>query len=214
MGTECVAFPVSDDPDSVTTVRRANMGSGDTMPFRIIPDRIECPEKDFQSSTAKLWGVFEDGKPGPDLADDTDEFPPQAGSGSINASASTSDRDVLAGEASCEAIDGNAVSSQNIGSEISDIMIARNSRPVLLEGVSRRGFDFAECDRLEAAGAFEATAETAYAAEEIEDADHPSTSAERAARRFQKATASSGVLLHGCSVPHSRQKTVKATSSL
>jgi hypothetical protein len=73
-----------------------------------------------------------------------------------------SEREVLAGEAPADDINGNAICSEAIGSEVSDVVVDRDVRPMLGEDSSAIGVDLAERDCFEA-GALEAKTESADA---------------------------------------------------
>ena len=75
-----VALAVGNNPDAIPPVGCAKGGSGNTMPFRIIPDLKERPEYLIQSARAKGRDVFNECVFWLDLFDDPMELPPKAGS--------------------------------------------------------------------------------------------------------------------------------------
>jgi hypothetical protein len=70
---------VGHDPDAVPAVRSANGGSGNTVPFRVIPDLSERPEHAVQSARAKGRDVLGNDPPRPDFRDDPVHLEPEAG---------------------------------------------------------------------------------------------------------------------------------------
>jgi hypothetical protein len=72
---------------------------------------------------------------------------------------------VLTGEAPADDINGNSVSLQSIGGEGSNIVIARNIRPMLRQHAPAERVNLAERDGLESACAFKPKREAADAAE-------------------------------------------------
>lgn len=77
-------------------------------------------------------------------------------------------RDILAGEASADRIDANAVMGKSSCAERSDVSIDRDLWPVLREHASGEGFDFAERDSPEAARPFQSEGEPPDPAEQVE----------------------------------------------
>lgn len=77
---------------------------------------------------------------------------------------------VLAGEAAAN--DVNSSCGKSVGCERSDVIVNRDSRPMLRQHAPAEWINLAERDRLETASALEAKAEPANAAEEVEDAHH------------------------------------------
>lgn len=97
---------VGNDPDPVSLVRRTNGGRGDTMPFRIVPERHEVAEDNVQSLSAKARGVFDDDPRRRDFPDDAGVVFPESTSFSMNAlAARIRDGDVLTRETPHQYID-------------------------------------------------------------------------------------------------------------
>ena len=170
VGTECVGLKVSDDPDAVASVMCANVGSWYAVPLRIIPDRGQVSENSAHSSTKQRCDVLHDDEARSKLASKAHDFTPESRAFSSEPCSKSRKGQVLAGEASADDIDGNSVSSQNIGAEFSNVMVARHLRPVFRQHAAGKFFDLAKGDRLETASAFEAKRESANAAEEVENA--------------------------------------------
>nr|WP_052757334.1 hypothetical protein [Sphingobium chungbukense] len=165
---------ISRDPNSISDMGGAKVASLNAVPARIIPERGQVTENAGEplstGSRKEFWHVFHDRKCGSNFANKTGELAPKAGALAINSRSLSSFRQVLAGEASADDIDGNSVSGQSVGCEFSNVMIARHLRPVFRQHAAGKFFDLAKGDRLETASALKAKAETADAAEQVEDA--------------------------------------------
>jgi hypothetical protein len=162
------AFPVGDDPDSISLMWCANCGSGYTVPFRVIPERSKFPEHLFQSARSKGRAVFEDDPRGLDFGDDASAFAPQPRPGSFKpfAAALCGEADVLAWEAGAN----NVNWPDACPPKSSNVSVDRDSRPVLCEDGPAVGFDLTEGDGLHP-GSFKSEAESADAGKEVEDTE-------------------------------------------
>jgi hypothetical protein len=169
---------VGHDPRAVPLVRGANVGSWYAIPADIIPERGQVSEnsakpsaRPFRRATEQCCDVLHDDDARSNFANQTGDFGPEAGSRVIgNACLFSGNADVLAGKPSCDAVNGNSVCGEAQAGECSNVVILRNSGPVLRQNLARKRLDFTERDGLEAAGALKAKAETAYAGKQIEDA--------------------------------------------
>jgi hypothetical protein len=168
VGTECVARPVSNDPDAVTTVRRANVGRRDTMPFRIEPERMEISKDGVQSASAKLGAVFDDNDPRCDLVDKPCELAPKSAARIFESSTLAGDADTLAGKAPADCVNGNSIGSKSLCGKLSNVMVTGHLGPVFREDAAGKLFDLAERDGLEPARPLQAEREPAYTAEQVE----------------------------------------------
>ena len=97
---------------------------------------------------------------------------PEAASFSIKASAFSGEADILAGESAAERVDGNSIGSKACCGEGADVVVARDSWPVLSEDSLAEWIDFAEGSGSQA-GSFEAECKSANACKEIEDIHFP-----------------------------------------
>lgn len=156
---------VGDDPKPVPYVRGASVGSGYTMPFRIIPDRSEAPENDFQAVSAKAGDVLNDDDFWPALVDEPEEFEPQPGSLAGKPIPASGLGQVLAGEPSAKGVNGNSICCETFGTDSSDIVITGHLWPMLRQLPAAEWADFAEGDRLEAR-ALKAKVEATYPCEQ------------------------------------------------
>ena len=147
------------------------------MPLRIIPERSEAPEDDFQSARSKGADVFDEDPRRADFFDEAAEIKPQSAPFSFKTDAFSGVADVLTGEASADGVNGNSICFQTRCGECGNIVIYRYLRPMFCQHAAGVWLDLAESDRLKAAGLLKAQRETAYAREQVEDADHVVTSA-------------------------------------
>lgn len=160
---------VGHDPDAVASVACANVGSWYAVPFRIIPDRGQVSENSAQPSTKQCCDVLHDKELWSKFASKPDDLDPEAASRSIQASAKSCERQILAREPSADDIDGNSIGSKSLCGEFSNVMIARHLWPVFRQHAAGKFFNFAKGDRLKPAGAFQPKTETADPAEQVED---------------------------------------------
>jgi hypothetical protein len=91
---------VGHNPDSVSLVWRTNGCCRYDTPSRIKPHRGQVPENSIESSRSEHWGVFHIDISGFHFANDSRHVTPHSRSGSFDASASSSGRNVLTGKSS------------------------------------------------------------------------------------------------------------------
>jgi hypothetical protein len=89
----------SDEPQPVSPMRRADIGSAQHSPSRVIPERGQVTEDSSESASNESWGVLHKDVARSNLANDASELGPEAGAFSVNASALSCDADVLTGKA-------------------------------------------------------------------------------------------------------------------
>jgi hypothetical protein len=157
-----LAAGVGHNPDSIPPVWCANGGSGNTVPFRVIPERRDFPEHLVQSASAKGDDVLDDDPRRPTLFDEPAVFAPQAGAGTVEPCAFTGDADVLAGESPANNVNWPDI----VGVQVTHIAEAGHVRPVLAEHGSAIGVDLAERD-CSHPGSLESEREAADSAEEV-----------------------------------------------
>jgi hypothetical protein len=161
---------VGHNPDSVPAVRCANVGSWYAVPLRIIPERGQGSENVCKPSTKQCCDVFQDNVSGCQFANETGDFVKQAASLAFKACTFSGETNVLAGEPSCDDINGNSIGSKLLCGKLSHVSVAGHVWPVLCEDFARELFDFTECDGFKSACSFKAKAETSYSREKIKDA--------------------------------------------
>jgi hypothetical protein len=109
------ALGVGHNPDAVASVRGAKGGSWYAMPFRIIPERGQVSENSVKPSTKQSCDVLHDDISGLKLANKTGKLRPETAPLAFNASTSSGERNVLAGESSDNAINGKSIGSKLFG---------------------------------------------------------------------------------------------------
>ena len=98
--SESAAIGVGNDPDTVSLVRGANVGSSHNSPSRVIPERGKVAKDPSKSSRNESCGVFHEREPWSYLANDPCHVSPQSASWSIDPVSISSEADVLARETS------------------------------------------------------------------------------------------------------------------
>jgi len=165
-----VAVGVGHNPYPIASVRGANSGSGYAVPLRIQPERGQISENSVKPPNKECCDVLHDDEAGSYLANKTGIFSPKPRAAAVNAGAFSCNADILAGEPSAEHVGNNSVCTKSLCGELTDVIVDRNSGPMLRQHAPAERIDLAERDRFETPGPFEAQAETAYATEKIE---HP-----------------------------------------
>ena len=129
-----------DDEDALSDVRRSNVGSSNSEPDRIIPERgkvsengCDCGLCDGDASDANGRASTGDVLPhrdeGPKLANDARLFGPQTAALTFEASALPCERQVLAGATAAEDVAARGV----VGADGSHVVEAKGRRPVMGE---------------------------------------------------------------------------------
>jgi len=88
-----------ENPNPVSLVRSSDVGSAQSDPCRIIPERPKIGEDDVQSSTNERWRVFHEDESRSNIANNTSELPPESGTLSGQPESSSGNGDILAREA-------------------------------------------------------------------------------------------------------------------
>lgn len=110
----------SDDEDSVATVRRADAGSADHVPFAHVPEVGKIGDDPIKPPLCERFDVFGDDTRGLNLSDDSSVLTPQSASCTFESVTSSKDADVLAWEAAADDVDGGKSSScADIGEPLS-----------------------------------------------------------------------------------------------
>lgn len=160
-----LALGVGQDNDALSLVRSATLSSEKTFPLRIEPDFGQGAENVSKPPNKQPCDVFQDNECGSHFASQTDDLAEKAGAASGCAEAKDiSDRSVLAGEASTDAIN----MSDLIPAKSAHIVKHRHFRPM---GTKHTLIEFvllAERYSLEPARTLQTEAETADAAEQVE----------------------------------------------
>src|SRR3546814_20219405 len=110
------------------------------MPLRIIPERCEAMEDDVQSASAEGGHIFNDDPFGLKLADEAEILKPQARAGPREgepeplAASSPCETNVLAGEATCDDVDGDAVCIHNFLGQTGVVTVDWDVGPILILG--------------------------------------------------------------------------------
>jgi hypothetical protein len=151
------------DPNAVTPVGRPKFASRKAIPFRIKPVLGHISENDAHSKSKQRCHVFHDREFGSYHANGTKNLPIESRTGAGNSGAFSGQADILAGEAA-----DNDIRLASDELSIADIDADGDARPVLGEDAAAECVDLAECDSSHP-GSFESEAETADAAEEVED---------------------------------------------
>lgn len=167
----CLPFTgVGNNPDTISLLRGANVVSRYAMPFCVIPERGQVSENGAHAETKQACCVFHKDELRSYLASQSAVFRPQSRPLTLHSGSPSDETDVLAGEPSADDIDGNSVSGQSVGCEFSNVMVAGDLGPVLLEDAARELLDLAEGDGLKPASPFEAQTKASDSAKNIE---HP-----------------------------------------
>jgi hypothetical protein len=85
------AVGVGNEPNAVSSVRGANVGSWNTVPNRIKPERGKVSENVCHSESKQVWDVLHDDEVRSNLANEAPVFRPQTRSHTFEASALASD---------------------------------------------------------------------------------------------------------------------------
>jgi len=135
------------------------------VPFRIKPERGQLPENSVHPETKQAWCVFHDCETGSKFANNSAVFFPKAASFTIEASAFSCDRNILAGEPS-----GNDVNRSNcIGFQLPNIFKNRHIGPVFIENPLAERVNLAEGHCLKPARPLKAEGKPADAGKQIKD---------------------------------------------
>jgi hypothetical protein len=166
-----LASGVGNNPESVASVRGTNGGRWYAVPLRVVPARGQVSENSAEPSAKQSCDILHDDKSGSKIANQSGDLAPKSRTLALDPNPRAGVTDVLAGEAAADDIDGNSSLGQSGSVEGSHVVKAGDLRPVLGEHRPRKGFDLAEGDRLEAAGALQPKAEASNPAEQVEDAE-------------------------------------------
>jgi hypothetical protein len=121
------ACGVGHNPDSLSAVRRANIGSSYALPFRVIPERGQVSENSPHSSPKQSCDVLHDNESGSKLANDSRILSPKSAALTIYSHSLASVRDILAWESA-----GDNIGRLNIvNSDVSYITVTYGRREVL-----------------------------------------------------------------------------------
>lgn len=162
---------MGNNPDPVPSVRGANGASWNAVPLRVIPERGQVAENSAERSAAierkQPWDVLQDRVTRLNLANDSGEFRPKVPFVGFAAPRS-GDAERLAREPAANNVDCDSIGAKPLGGEGSHVVVTGHVGPMLAEDGAAVGLDFAERDGSHS-GALEPEAESADAAEKVED---------------------------------------------
>jgi hypothetical protein len=105
VGRPQLASGVGHHKNPVAQVRGAKGSRRNTVPLRVVPARGQVPENSSDSPVIKqTWRVLHEHEAGSNLANQSDNFTPEAGAGPVNADLWTGAGHVLARKPACDAI--------------------------------------------------------------------------------------------------------------
>jgi hypothetical protein len=161
---------VGHDPDSFSSVRGPDRPSTHHKRPDGVSLTLQVRADSVNPSSAESTDVLSENPTGSKLSHKPGELGPKPGAGTFDSFTFAGDADVLAGESS-----GNDVGLQplkRLGCKLSHVFPDRDFGPVLSEHFSAEWLDFAEGDRAEVSRRFKSEAESADAAEDVEDTEH------------------------------------------
>lgn len=141
----------------------ANGGSGDTMPLRIVPERIEAPEDDPQSVTAKGFRILDDDETRAAFLDEPFELVPEPRFLAIQSLPFPNYAYVLTGEAA-----GQNVELTRFDMQIANVGMNPSLRPMTLQHIATVRFDLAKRLRRKLAVLFQPEREPSNPTKEVE----------------------------------------------
>lgn len=95
----------SQDPESVSLVRGADVARSQHIPRRIIPERGQLTEHDAESANSEVWAILHERVSGSNFANDASELRPETAALAGDPGAFARARDVLAGEPARDDVD-------------------------------------------------------------------------------------------------------------
>lgn len=104
LATESCVVDVGHKEESVSVVRRSNIGRSESTPLRIVPERGKVGEDDFEPFRPERGDVFNEDQLRSNFADDSREVFPEPASLAPDAFLLTGDGDVLTREAASDAV--------------------------------------------------------------------------------------------------------------
>jgi hypothetical protein len=159
---------VCDNPDTVSPVRRAGVPSTHHERPRGVVCRFQVIEYPVSSESSETRNILSDDPIWSEFSNEPSEFVPETTSFAVETGAAARLRNVLAGEAAGDEIDGNSIGSKALRGERSDVIEDRNLGPVMGKDAPAEIVGLAERDGSHS-GSFEPEAEAANSAEEVED---------------------------------------------
>jgi hypothetical protein len=143
---------VGQDPHALPAVGSADVVSTHHERPAGVTCRFQVAEHPVSASIAESRYVLSENPTGSELANETMELAPEPASLSVDPGSLSGAGDVLAGEASGDAINpGNPICSQYFGIERPYVVVDRYPRPVFRQYFTREILALAEGDGLEAA---------------------------------------------------------------
>lgn len=163
---------VGNNPDPISWMGGTNGARRNAIPFSIIPERGQRSENVSEPVSKQLCDVFHDDEIGSKLAHNSSHLEPKAAPFAVKAGACAIGRNILAGKASADDIDGYSIPEQPACCNGANIVINRNSGKVFSQRLAGFAINLAERDGLEAASALKPERKAADAAKKIEDTKH------------------------------------------
>lgn len=114
-------------------MRRADIGSAQHSPSRVIPERGQVTEDSSESASNESWAVFHEDVARSNLANDASELGPEAGAFAVDACALAGDADVLAGKAARNHVNNSSPRSSVKGPNVIPNR-ERREKAVILSG--------------------------------------------------------------------------------
>lgn len=139
-------------PDAIPLMVGTKGACRNAFPLRIVPDRGQVSENTVHPETKQAWGVLHEREERSKLANESGVFAPKPRAFTLKASAFARGGDVLAREAAADDVNGNSVCPEPIGSEVANVVIDGDLRPMAGKDSAAEWIHFAERNRAESAG--------------------------------------------------------------
>lgn len=165
-----VAAGVGNNPDSVASMRGANMGSGYAMPLRVIPERGQLSENSAQPSSQEACDVLHDDEAGSYEANESRKLCPKSRARAVEPKIFASDRKILTGKSAADDI-YTPQEIQLYQANTVHVAEVRDVRPVPGQHAATVRVNFRERHGFHA-GPFEAERKSANTRKQIEDPEH------------------------------------------
>jgi hypothetical protein len=175
------------------------------MPLRIAPDLADTLQDSDNSVSEQCGDVLQDNPWHGQFVSKSERLSeqPAARSGDTVSTVSMSGAaNVLAGEACCNDINGNAIGSKSFGGKLSHVSIAGDVGPMLCKDTAGKLLYFAKGNGLKTARALQAKAKAADPAKKIKNAQHLDCAGSERGNGDNQDNASQSGFRHGVKVLH------------
>jgi len=98
----------SHKPESISLVRRPDIGSSQHCPSAVIPERGQITKDNSESPSKQSWAVFHEDETGSNFANDPRHVTPHSATGSGDAGAFPGDANVLTGKPASHHVNNSA----------------------------------------------------------------------------------------------------------